>query len=122
MVEPDSLTRWALRNMKGRSTRCCTNWRALRMADVALVCPNCRLEVLSAAAPECHVCHSRFPIVDGIPVLVSSEASRHAAVQARWFGDEVDAEWEIERPSGSPQFHQWLLLEKFRRAVGNLDL
>ena len=26
----------------------------------------------------------------------------------------VNAEWEIERPHGSPQFHRWLLTEKFR--------
>jgi SAM-dependent methyltransferase len=61
-------------------------------------------------------------VVDGIPLLVAGAEGEHAAAQARWFDEEVDAEWEIERPHGGPQFHRWLLREKFRRSIAGLPL
>jgi ubiquinone/menaquinone biosynthesis C-methylase UbiE len=40
--------------------------------------------------------------------------------QASFFDDETDAEFEIERPMGAPQFHSWLLATKFRMATTGL--
>lgn len=70
----------------------------------------------------CMSCGESYSVVDGIPALVAGLENEHAAEQARWFDEAVDAEWEIERPQKGPQFHRWLLAEKFRRSVADLGL
>jgi ubiquinone/menaquinone biosynthesis C-methylase UbiE len=80
------------------------------------VCPLCRSPL--TWLPElvsCSACDARYAISDGIPLLVAKPDS-HKQQQARFF-DEVDAEYEIERPIGTPPLHHWLLDEKFRRSV-----
>ena len=41
---------------------------------------------------------------------------------ATFFDEQVDHEFELERPSGSPQLYGWFLAEKFRRSVTDLSL
>jgi len=86
-----------------------------------LACPSCRGRLTVERAEVRCECGLRFDVVGGIPVLVvrPSEVARR---QAEWFDDEVDAEWEIERPHGAPALHRWLLEEKFRRAVEGIEL
>lgn len=48
--------------------------------------------------------------------------SAHSEAQATFFDEQVDEEYEVTRPHGSPRFHRWLLAEKFRRSVSGLDL
>jgi SAM-dependent methyltransferase len=87
----------------------------------SLTCPQCRADLaVGDTAWACESCRSSYSVVDGIPVLVANAATERA--QARWFDEEVNAEWEIERPHGSPPLHRWLLSEKFRRSVAKLDL
>ena len=112
-----------------------------------LACPSCH-----GALDEkdqlfvCFVCGAVFPIEDGIPVFADKSATEHdeldhiapsggsngrpdegshKANQAAWFDRAQHAEFEIERPTGTPAFYRFLLLEKFRRAIqplgGRLD-
>jgi SAM-dependent methyltransferase len=43
-------------------------------------------------------------------------------MQAEFFDESVDDEFELERPSGTPPLYGWLLTEKFRRSVVRLAL
>jgi SAM-dependent methyltransferase len=49
----------------------------------------------------------------------------HKAAQSAWFDRDTLADFEVERPFGSPEFYRFLLTEKFRRSVqpfnGRLD-
>ena len=67
---------------------------------------------------ECGLC---FEVEDGVPVLLV-HPSQLARRQAEWFDEEVNVEWEIDRPHGAPALHRWLLEEKFRRAVEGIGL
>jgi hypothetical protein len=89
------------------------------MCDVGLICPKCRADlVVGDAACACRSCGRSYAVIDGIPVLVVPDGE-HARLQAWSFNHAVNAEWEIERPHGSPRFHGCLLAEKFRRTVAN---
>jgi SAM-dependent methyltransferase len=66
-------------------------------------------------------CGAEFEISHGVPLLASA-VSALSQRQAQWFDQEADPEWEIERPKGSPPLYEWLLQEKFRRAVENVEL
>ena len=90
--------------------------------EALLACPLCR-EALGPAADSghrCGRCGRVYGVDDGIPVLLSDGASAapgdHRSRQAAYF-DSEDAEYEIERPLGTPALHGWLLGEKFRRSV-----
>jgi uncharacterized protein YbaR (Trm112 family) len=47
-----------------------------------LACPNCRGEVdydEAAEVIECRTCHFRYPVRDGIPVMLIDEAEKPAS-------------------------------------------
>jgi SAM-dependent methyltransferase len=54
-------------------------------------------------------------------MLVSGAEDEAKRVQAAYFDERVDAEYEITRPRGAPAFHAWLLAEKFRRSVFGVE-
>jgi len=94
--------------------------RSLRLGTPALngfACPACR-EALDEL--ECPGCGARYPLEDGIPVLLAPDVrTGEKGRQAAWF-DELDGEYETERPAGTPAFHAWLLAEKFSRGTSEL--
>jgi len=104
-----------------------------------LACPGCRGDLDEQDRQyTCTSCGLVWPIVDGIPVFVgpglfdhdeldhvaaerrhgdSTDGDPHKAEQAAYFDREALAEFEIERPAGTPSLYQFLLAEKFRRAT-----
>ncbi|MGA3056515.1 MAG: methyltransferase domain-containing protein [Candidatus Limnocylindrales bacterium] len=104
-----------------------------------LSCPACRSH-LSWGPDEasCDGCGQRYPIEDGIPVLIADRAAadqdeldhehghshgtsdEHKDRQAAHFDRETAAEFETTRPHGTAPLYEWLLREKFRRAVAPL--
>lgn len=102
---------------------------AVQVTDL-LVCPACFGHLTwSDIVLTCDDCGRRFPIDDGIPVLVAghgaieerdadsaSDDDDYKAQQARFF-DEEDPEFEITRPHGTPRVYGWLLGEKVRRGL-----
>jgi uncharacterized protein YbaR (Trm112 family) len=112
---------------------------SLEQLSGLLVCPMCRSQLLWA--PEearCDGCGAGYPIVDRIPVLIADRAAAdqdeldhelghgHATLgshkdrQAAHFDREMAAEFEMVRPHGTAPLYEWLLREKFRRAVAPL--
>jgi len=111
-----------------------------------LACPRCHGR-LDQADPQfaCVGCGATYRIEAGIPIFVDGRATEHdeldhqvgrhghdgssgdthKAAQAAHFDRAAEAEFEIERPAGSPEFYRFLLTEKFRRSVepftGQLD-
>src|SRR5664280_1920180 len=102
-----------------------------------LVCPACRSQLAwSLNEARCERCRSRYPIEDGIPVLIADRSAAdhdeldhehghetrdvHKDRQAAHFDRETLAEFETARPHGTAPLYEWLLGEKFRRAVGPL--
>ncbi len=104
-----------------------------------LVCPACR-SGLSWQPDEarCEGCGQRYPVEDGIPVLTADRAAAdhdeldhehghshqghdaHKESQAAHFDRDTAAEFETTRPHGTAPLYDWLLREKFRRAVAPL--
>jgi uncharacterized protein YbaR (Trm112 family) len=99
-----------------------------------LVCPACR-EALrwTERSAECESCGQTYPVDDGVPLLIERpersdhdeldhdrSGSGHKDRQAIHFDLLEAAEFEIERPRGSPGLYGWLLREKFRRATIDL--
>jgi SAM-dependent methyltransferase/uncharacterized protein YbaR (Trm112 family) len=88
-----------------------------------LVCPACRSHLeWRTEEVRCTGCDAVYGIVDGIPVLRQTETDGgdgQKNVQASFF-DEVDPEFEVSRPHGSPWLYRWLLAEKFRRSLDAL--
>lgn len=101
-----------------------------------LICPLCHSRLSwSPERAACDGCGARFPIVEGVPVLIADRASAdhdelddehghshdspgsHKDRQAAHFDREMAAEFEITRPHGAAPLYEWLLREKFRRAV-----
>jgi ubiquinone/menaquinone biosynthesis C-methylase UbiE len=94
--------------------------RSLRLGAPTLTgfaCPACRRPLDDVT---CASCGERYALEGDVPVLVpAADLTSTTARQAAWF-DEADAEYEIERPVGTPAFHAWLLAEKFRRGTSEL--
>lgn len=71
----------------------------------------------------CSRCGAFYENLDGIPVLrpaaKGGEAQKDA--QAAFF-DQVDPEFEVTRPHGTPWLYRWLLAEKFRRSLDSLPV
>ena len=81
------------------------------------VCPACGEPL---AEVTCSSCGALYAVDDGIALVVPpSSRTAEKERQAAWF-DEADAQYEIERPAGTPSFHAWLLAEKFRRGTSEL--
>jgi len=112
-----------------------------------LACPNCHGGLHREGDKcECRTCGRIYADRDGIPVFVAENAAvhdeldhlagdsrhdhggpgtAHKVTQAAFFDRAALAEFEIERPEGSPPLYRFLLTEKFRRSVeplgGRLD-
>ena len=112
--------------------------------DGALACPACHGQMEAQDGQiRCGSCGQRYRIADGIPIFVGEHleehdeldhggsghddhsappaADRHKVDQAAYFDREAQAEFEIERPAGSPGLYRFLLTEKFRRSVEPFD-
>ena len=107
--------------------------------DDLLVCPICHGGLnRESDRRRCRGCGRTYPIDDGIPVFVCGSASghdeldhltadaspdhghpgdAHKASQAAYFDRAALAEFEIERPRGSPRLYGFLLTEKFHRSI-----
>jgi ubiquinone/menaquinone biosynthesis C-methylase UbiE/uncharacterized protein YbaR (Trm112 family) len=94
---------------------------AAALFETLLVCPACRASLRWYSAIECTRCGRAYARLDSIPLLLEGSEDRHKATQAAYF-DAADEAWEIERPNGAPRLHAWLLAEKFRRAISELDV
>jgi ubiquinone/menaquinone biosynthesis C-methylase UbiE len=95
---------------------------------------------------DCSGCGRTYPLADGTPVFVDESDAQHdeldhlqgdrrhqhahitdahKAAQSAFFDRTELAEFEIERPTGSPALYRFFLTEKFRRSVepfnGRLD-
>lgn len=95
------------------TTHFLTQTRALR--DI-LVCPDCGGTIAwTETFGECHVCHRKHRILDGIPILIPADGGldRHKLQQAIAHDVADDRDFEIERPHGTPRFYDWLLRFKF---------
>jgi uncharacterized protein YbaR (Trm112 family) len=90
------------------------------------VCPACHGELeWESESGHCVGCRRRYPIVDGIPVLVDLDADGDSTAaykqdQAAFF-DSQPAEWEMSRPHGAPALYGWLMSEKFRRSTEGIE-
>lgn len=90
-----------------------------------LACPVCRGELSwSAEAALCDRCDKTYAIVEAIPVLVDPDASAgedgtEKSEQAAYF-DQVDGEFEIERPNGTPALYSWIVETKLERGLSAL--
>ena len=103
-----------------------TTSEATAVAAEVLACPACGGGLgFSAQSAQCRSCEARYPVEDGIPILVA-EASRDGLgasalwTQARFF-DAVPAEFEIRRPAGTPALYRWTIGEKYRRSVAGIE-
>ena len=121
--------------------------RSRSVSSEPFVCPDCKGGLrLEGHGLVCSACGRTYPLVDGIPVFVDESAARHdeldhlggdrphndlpeshahKAAQSAFFDQADLAEFEIERPLGSPELYRFLLTEKFRRSLepfnGRLD-
>jgi SAM-dependent methyltransferase len=86
-----------------------------------LVCPACREGLTwSDESPACPQCRLSFRVEDDIPVLLAGEAEEsHKGRQALFF-DEVEPEFEITRPYGTPRYYAWLIGHKFALSISAL--
>lgn len=109
------------------------------LIDLAIACPVCRTQLeVGDERLVCPACDRRYPIKDGIPLLVPdlaltehdeidhlaghsgnvTDQDSHKTAQAAHFDLAVAEEFEITRPHGTPRLYRFLLREKFRRATG----
>lgn len=94
-----------------------------------LACPACgaRLNWRDDAC-ECATGTHRYPIIEGVPVLLqSAERAPEATadykdLQATFF-DEGDGPpaFELARPRGTPRLYRWMLAAKFARGVDRIE-
>jgi ubiquinone/menaquinone biosynthesis C-methylase UbiE/uncharacterized protein YbaR (Trm112 family) len=97
-----------------------------------LACPGCRAHLTSEGqdALRCDRCGARYPVRDGIPILLppgfdathvhDELAHHHKQEQARYYDAAGAEEFETTRPHGAPDLYRWLLHRKFRRGVERL--
>jgi uncharacterized protein YbaR (Trm112 family) len=106
-----------------------------------LACPACRSRLSwQPDEAKCEGCGQRYPVEDGIPVLIADAAAAdhdeldhdhghsnaahdaHKESQAAHFDRDTAADFETTRPHGTAPLYDWMLREKFRRAVAPLGL
>ncbi|WP_370655496.1 methyltransferase domain-containing protein [Candidatus Binatus sp.] len=102
-----------------------------------LACPQCRGSLVATSHDlRCESCVKTYPIVDGIPLLLLDlKAAEHDELdhhnghhthnererQKDFFDNEVEPEFEITRPRGTPALYSWYYAEKFRKSIANLE-
>lgn len=99
-----------------------------------IICPFCRRPVQwSTRSVSCPTCRTRYPIIDGIPVLLAGTSTQGSGAsmsmresdqkvnQAAFFDLEQDPDFETTRPHGTPALYRWLMQEKFVRGVTGLE-
>jgi ubiquinone/menaquinone biosynthesis C-methylase UbiE len=103
--------------------------RRKRLVERLCVCPAChrRLE-WGEDAVICNSCAASYPLLDGIPLLVTGgvgggghvdSADGHKLRQAEFF-DKEDDEFEITRPHGEPALYGSLLEQKLELGVAGV--
>jgi SAM-dependent methyltransferase/uncharacterized protein YbaR (Trm112 family) len=101
-----------------------------------LRCPRCRGSlVVDGPVLACGGCGTRYPVVEGIPILLEADqdadhdelehlvgqGGTHKHAQAAFFDEASAAEFEITRPRGAASLYSWLLGEKLRLAMDGLE-
>jgi ubiquinone/menaquinone biosynthesis C-methylase UbiE/uncharacterized protein YbaR (Trm112 family) len=102
------------------------------------VCPDCRERLAEQSGTlACAVCGQSYAITDDIPVLLrrshgtvdptddrahadeheGTVLDSHKAAQQAHFDHEMDEEFEVTRPHGTPRLYRFLVREKLRRAT-----
>ena len=111
--------------------------------DELLVCPDCLNRLQEEGDHQtCSACSRTYEIVDGIPIFValstaqddeldhhltghgpglSTSEDGHKTAQSAYSDRTVHAEFEIERPVGSPALYRFFLGEKVRRSLEPFD-
>jgi SAM-dependent methyltransferase len=69
----------------------------------------------------CGDCEARYPISDGIPIVLPRDLDQQKLSQRAFFDEGTDDEWEIVRPFGAPALYRCLLEERFVRAIRGLE-
>jgi glycosyltransferase involved in cell wall biosynthesis/SAM-dependent methyltransferase/uncharacterized protein YbaR (Trm112 family) len=111
------------------------------LSAMNIVCPVCRNELDAGDLSfDCAACGRKYPINDGIPLLVPDLAltshdeldhhaghpgkgtgtNSHKSAQAQHFDLAVAEQFEITRPHRAPRLYRFLLGEKFQRATAPL--
>jgi ubiquinone/menaquinone biosynthesis C-methylase UbiE/uncharacterized protein YbaR (Trm112 family) len=110
------------------------------LLDAGLACPVCRNPLKEGDdSLVCSACDRKYPVNDGIPLLVpdlamtthdeiehhsgragGAEMISHKKAQAEHFDLAVAEQYEITRPHGTPRLYRFLLHEKFRRATASI--
>lgn len=95
----------------------------MSMVLQTVVCPECRGHLSrSDELLRCASCEATYRIEDGVPdVRPAHDAGSLAQEQARFYDNESDPEWEIQRPASAPRLYRWLMAEKFRRSVSAIQ-
>jgi ubiquinone/menaquinone biosynthesis C-methylase UbiE/uncharacterized protein YbaR (Trm112 family) len=84
-------------------------------------CPACLVALVRVAdGYECPTGGHRFPIIEGIPVLLLPDHDESKLRQASWFDEEPDDEFEISRPHGTPALYRWYYDKKLDWALSQL--
>jgi glycosyltransferase involved in cell wall biosynthesis/SAM-dependent methyltransferase/uncharacterized protein YbaR (Trm112 family) len=88
-----------------------------------LRCPACHgeLEELDSGLA-CRACAARYPVEDGIPILLAgAEGDAVKNEQIGFYDEDVDEEFEIERPRSNARLYGWLMEQKFARSVKGIE-
>jgi len=107
---------------------------AHRATPTASRCPRCTGRINQGdAGYRCDQCDWFGAVVEGIPVLLEDPRlaqvdhasddhghDSHKAAQVSHYDTALEADFEIDRPHGSPALYRFLLAEKFRRGPGSI--
>ena len=111
---------------------------AIEMSDLRtlLACPACHGTLAwTTEQAACGGCGRLYRVEDGIPVLLLDAAAAehdelehlhghehkaHKQKQAAFFDREDAADFEVNRPHGTPALYSWMLGEKFRRGTAGV--
>jgi len=86
------------------------------LSQAAFACPACREPLVwSGDGTRCSNCARLYREQEGIPLLLGGMTTQ-SEQQAQFF-DQIDAEFEIERPARTPRFYRSLLESKFAYSV-----